>query len=133
MNQPQFRRVTGIGGVFFKARDPAALKAWYHDHLGIVPTDWAGTVFLWREMDDPARTGSTVWSPFPHDTAYFNPSAAPFMINYRVADLDRLLEALRREGVQVDDRIEQHEYGRFAWIMDPEGNRIELWEPPEGG
>lgn len=132
MKQPQFRRVTGIGGVFFKARDPNALKAWYHDHLGIAPTDRWGTVFVWREMDDPGRTGSTTWSPFPHDTAYFNPSAAPFMINYRVADLDRLLEALRREGVQVDDRIEQHEYGRFAWIMDPEGNRIELWEPAKG-
>jgi catechol 2,3-dioxygenase-like lactoylglutathione lyase family enzyme len=124
-------RVTGIGGVFFKANNPKALTDWYRRHLG-VPEDADGSVvFPWREEADRERPGKTVWSAFPRDTKYFEPSTAPFMINYRVRDLDRLLEELRREGVEVDPRIEEGEYGRFAWVMDPEGNRIELWEPPE--
>ena len=124
-------RVTGIGGVFFKANDPKALTDWYRRHLG-VPVDAGGyVVFPWREEADPRRVGKTVWSAFSRDTKYFEPSAAPFMINYRVRDLDRLLEELRREGVEADPRIEEGEDGRFAWVMDPEGNRIELWEPPE--
>jgi len=125
-------RVTGIGGIFFKAKEPQKLKAWYQDHLGIISGDDSPAIFHWREKDDPDRLGFTVWNPFPHDTKYFDPSPAPFMINYRVANLDRLLEQLRAEGVQVEDRIEEYEYGRFAWITDPEGNRIELWEPPKG-
>jgi len=124
-------RVTGIGGVFFKANNPKALTDWYRRHLG-VPVDADGSVvFPWWEEADRERPGKTVWSAFPRDTKYFEPSTAPFMINYRVRDLDRLLEELRREGVEVDPRIEEGEYGRFAWVMDPEGNRIELWEPPE--
>ena len=125
------KRVTGIGGIFFKAQDPEKLKAWYHEHLGLEPdSEVGGVAFKWREADQPETIGRTVWSPFPADTKYFAPSQASFMINYRVVDLDRLLDQLRREGVEVDDRIEDYEYGRFAWITDEEGNRIELWEPP---
>jgi len=124
-------RVTGIGGVFFKANDPKALTDWYRTHL-CVPVDAGGSVvFPWREEENRERLGKTVWSAFSRDTKYFEPSAAPFMIDYRVRDLARLLEELRREGVEVDPRIEEGEYGRFGWVMDPEGNRIELWEPPE--
>ncbi len=123
------QRVTGIGGIFFKARDPQQMMAWYSQHLGI-PASNAYAKFDWRDNDDPERQGSTVWALFPHDTNYFQPSASPFMINYRVADLDGLLAQLREEGVAVEDRIEEYDYGRFAWITDPEGNRIELWEPP---
>ena len=124
------KRVTGIGGIFFKAKDPTRLHDWYHAHLGIAPRADGTVAFEWREKDEPDRVGFTVWSPFPHDTRYFDPSAAPFMINYRVADLDALLAKLRAEGVDVEDRVEEYEYGRFGWVMDPEGNRIELWEPP---
>jgi len=122
------KRVTGIGGIFFKSKDPDSLKRWYGQHLGI-PADEHGHTFQWREESDPEQVGFTVWSPFPHDTKYFDPGTAPFMINYRVDDLDGLLAALREEGVTVEDRIESYDYGRFAWVTDPEGNRIELWEP----
>jgi predicted enzyme related to lactoylglutathione lyase len=124
-------KVTGIGGVFFKAQAPDKLRDWYRQHLGI-ESDSHGATFQWRHLDQPGRVGKTIWSPFPHDTGYFNPSEKPFMFNYRVANLDALLAELRNAGVAVDDRIEEYEYGRFAWIMDPEGNRIELWEPAEG-
>ncbi|MBI1805732.1 MAG: VOC family protein [Ignavibacteria bacterium] len=124
------KRVTGIGGIFFKSNDPTNMREWYRIHLGIESGN-DGASFEWREKEHPERIGYTVWSPFPGDTTYFNPSKAPFMINYRVADLDVLLDQLRQEGVPVEDRIEEYEYGRFAWIMDPEGNRIELWEPPK--
>lgn len=131
------RRVTGIGGIFFKALDPARLLAWYRDHLGL-PVEtwgrtWGGTEFEWREKDDPNRTGKTVWSVFDAGTHYFEPSAAPFMINYRVDNLDAVLAQLRAEGVEVDPRVEESEFGRFGWVMDPEGNRLELWEPPGSG
>jgi predicted enzyme related to lactoylglutathione lyase len=120
-------RVTGIGGIFFKARDPAALGAWYERHLGVTITWPTGTVFAWE------APGSTVWSAFAAETTYFAPSTAPFMINYRVADLARMLEQLRAAGVEVDPKSgEDSEYGKFGWCMDPEGNRIELWEPPPG-
>lgn len=125
------KRVTGIGGIFFKAKDPGRLQEWYRTHLGIAPKPHGTVMFEWREKDEPDRVGFTVWGPFPDDTRYFDPSPAPFMINYRVADLDALLAKLREEGVEVDDRVEEYEYGRFGWVMDPEGNRIELWEPPE--
>ena len=130
-------RVTGIGGIFFKARDPRQMMAWYSRHLGIgtdpgADADATYTEFTWREEEPPQRPGSTVWTLFPQDTHYFDPSASPFMINYRVADLDALLAQLCAEGVTVDERVEEYEYGRFGWITDPEGNRIELWEPPTG-
>ena len=125
-------RVTGIGGVFFKAKDQKQLSEWYEKHLGLKPDPSGGGVLLrWREIDDPERVGMTVWRLFKDDTKYFDPSRAPFMINYRVDDLDALLETLRAEGVEIDPRRDNHDYGRFAWIMDPEGNRIELWEPPK--
>ena len=125
------KRVTGIGGIFFKAKDPEGLKKWYQQHLGVPSDSTGGVAFRWREEDQPEKIGITVWAPFPVDTRYFEPSTAPFMINYRVTDLDGLLAQLREEGVWVDERMETYEYGRFAWIADPEGNRIELWEPIE--
>lgn len=124
-------RVTGIGGVFFRSRDPKALAEWYGEHLGIPLTPHGSWDFRWRDAEVPERPGRTVWSPFPKDTEYFGPQAVAFMINYRVDDLDGLLAELRDRGLAVDDRIEEYEYGRFAWITDPEGNRIELWEPAE--
>jgi predicted enzyme related to lactoylglutathione lyase len=120
-------QVTGIGGVFFKARDPAHMAAWYREHLGI-PTEDGHVDFAWREKDNPDKIGRTVWSIFPADTDYFGPSSASLMINYRVANLERMLEQLRRGGIAVE-KVEDYDYGRFAWITDPEGNRIELWEP----
>jgi len=120
--------VTGIGGIFFKAEDPKSLKEWYREHLGIDAGDY-GATFNWRDNNDPTKQGQTIWTPFPKDTKYFDPGTAPFMINYRVADLDGLVKALREEGVEV--KSESSEYGHFAWISDPEGNRIELWEPAD--
>lgn len=119
-------RVTGIGGIFFKARDPDQLKAWYHQHLG-VPLGEHGVV-VFASKDDPA--GQTVWSPFAHDTTYFAPSTASFMVNFRVRDLDAMLAQLRAAGARIDDKIDDGELGRFGWAMDPEGNRFELWQPP---
>lgn len=124
------KRVTGIGGIFFKAKNPDRLKEWYSKHLGVQIDETTCGSFKWRDHDDPNRTGRTVWAPFPSDTDYFAPSSAPFMINYRVENLDYVLEQLRKEGVTVEDRIEEYEYGRFGWAMDPDGNRIELWQPP---
>lgn len=125
-------RITGIGGIFFKGRNPDELSAWYRDHLGIEVQEGNMSIFQWREHDQPESEAMTVWSIFPADTTYFGPGSAPYMINYRVADLDAVLEELRAEGVQIDEKREDSEYGRFAWIFDPDGNRIELWQPPEG-
>jgi predicted enzyme related to lactoylglutathione lyase len=126
------KRVTGIGGIFFKARDPAALGAWYQTHLGIPLEAWGGAAFRWAGEHNPSGTGTTIWNPFAADTSYFAPSSAPFMVNYRVDDLHALLAALRAEGCTVDDKVEESEYGKFGWVMDPEGNRLELWQPPAG-
>jgi predicted enzyme related to lactoylglutathione lyase len=120
------KRVTGIGGVFFKSKDPKTLGAWYKKHLGIDVQEWGGAAFDWQ------GPGTTAWTLFPADTKHFAPSSAPFMINYRVHDLHGLLAALRAEGVRVDEKVQDTEYGRFGWIVDPEGNRVELWEPPAG-
>lgn len=125
-------RVVGIGGIFFKARDANALRAWYRRHLGLDIKDWGGVTFHWHEPDAPTPDGATVWSIFPATSTYFAPSAAPFMVNYRVLDLHAVLEALRAEGCDVDPKTETSEYGQFGWVMDPEGNRIELWQPPAG-
>jgi predicted enzyme related to lactoylglutathione lyase len=127
--QPQDAAVTGIGGVFFRADDPERVSAWYEQHLGI-PAGPAGATFLWREHDDPAVEGRTVWAAFPSNTDYFGPGDQEFMINYRVRDLDGLLERLVAAGVQQVDTLEEYAYGRFAWVLDVEGNRVELWEPP---
>ncbi|MBQ0930517.1 VOC family protein [Ideonella alba] len=125
------RRVTGIGGIFFKARDPQALAAWYRTHLGLAVDGWGGVAFRWAD-DNPAGAGTTIWTPFKDDTAYFAPSTAPFMVNFRVEDLHGLLAALRAEGCQVLDKVEESEYGKFGWVLDPEGNKLELWQPPPG-
>ncbi|HMO15412.1 MAG TPA: VOC family protein [Pirellulaceae bacterium] len=126
------QRVTGIGGIFFKAKDPQALGAWYQKHLGINVEDWGGAAFQWAGPQNPTGVGTTIWSPFKQETDYFAPSQATFMINYRVHDLDALLEALRIEGCQVDAKVEESESGKFGWVIDPEGNKVELWQPPVG-
>jgi predicted enzyme related to lactoylglutathione lyase len=121
-------KVTGIGGVFFKSKDPKATTEWYHKNLG-VPVTEQGSFFPWKELEHPERTARTVWSPFDQGTEYFQPSTSEFMINYRVADLDKLLAQLRVAGVQIVGKTEDYPYGRFAWIVDPEGRKIELWQP----
>jgi predicted enzyme related to lactoylglutathione lyase len=126
------KRVTGIGGIFFKSKDPKALAEWYRDHLGINIEDWGGAAFRWVSPDNPTGVGTTVWSPFKADTTYFEPSQAPFMVNYRVADLHALLAALRSEGCNVVDKVEESEFGKFGWVIDPEGNKLELWQPLAG-
>jgi predicted enzyme related to lactoylglutathione lyase len=120
-------RVTGIGGVFFKARDPEALRDWYRRHLEIDVQPWGGAAFAWQ--DDAGGRGVTAWSISPGTSDYYPGS---FMINYRVADLASVLAALRAEGCQVDDKTEESEFGKFGWVTDPEGNRVELWQPPAG-
>ncbi len=124
------KRVTGIGGIFFRARDPAALRAWYQAHLGIDVQDWGGTAFRWVDAEDKPVGGMTVWSI--GDGANFAPGTASFMVNYRVADLHGLLAQLRREGCEVLEPMDDPHFGKFGWVIDPEGNKVELWEPPEG-
>jgi predicted enzyme related to lactoylglutathione lyase len=128
------KRVTGIGGIFFKSEDPKKLKAWYGQHLDLKITDW-GSTFYWIDPNDPAAKvpARTEWSPFKNDTTYFSPSEKPFMFNYRVENLVELLKVLGDEGVTVVGAMEEYPYGKFGWIMDPEGNKIELWEPKDGG
>ena len=126
------KRVTGIGGVFFKAKDAPALQAWYKRHLGIDVQDWGGTAFTWTGDDGTPVGGMTVWCIAPGQSNQFAPSSAPFMINYRVEDLHALLETLRQEGCNVLEKIDDSEYGRFGWVIDPEGNKVELWQPPAG-
>jgi len=123
------KKVTGIGGIFFKANDQPKMLEWYEKNLGIKADPNYGTSFEWREKDDPQKEGQTAWSVFKSESKYFE---QPYMINYRVDDLDALLEALEAEGVRIDPKRDNAEYGKFAWIYDPEGNRIELWEPPKG-
>ena len=123
------KRVIGIGGVFFKAKDPEKLRAWYQKHLGLEVEAYGSVVFHCPESEEERKNAQTVWSLFPGDTKHFDPSSAPFMINYRVENLARLVEQLRSEGVAVDECTEESDYGRFGWVMDPEGNKIELWEP----
>ena len=123
-------RVTGVGGVFLRSADPKALGAWYRDHLGLDVSDWGGAIFPWG--GDGSPPGMTIWSAFAQDTDYMAPGTASFMINFRVADLDALLDALRAEGCNVVDKTERSEQGAFGWVIDPEGNKVELWEPPAG-
>ena len=125
--EAQTEQVTGIGGVFFKVKDPKAMAAWYRTNLGI-QSKGGYTDFTWRDKDHPEEVGHTAWRIFPTNTTYFGQSSSSLMINYRVANLDRMLEQLRRSGVKIE-KVEDYDYGRWAWITDPEGNRIELWEP----
>lgn len=124
------KRVTGIGGVFFRANDPVELRSWYKTHLGIDVQEWGGAAFRWVDAAGAPTNGTTAWSI--GDGTYFAPSNATFMVNYRVADLHGLLRLLREEGCQVLEKVEQSEFGLFGWVMDPEGNKVELWQPPEG-
>ena len=126
MSNKDLKRVTGIGGVFFKCDDPKATNEWYKDHLGI-PVGPYGWSFEWKDKD--GNIGTTQWSTFKVDTKHFAPSEKPFMMNYRVHDLEALLKALKEEGVTIVGEMESYDYGKFGWIMDPEGNKIELWEP----
>jgi predicted enzyme related to lactoylglutathione lyase len=122
------KRVTGIGGLFFKTEDPSATKNWYKKHLGFNTDDW-GCTFWWKDKE--GNDCSTQWSPFQKDTTYFEPSKKDFMFNYRVENLTELLEILKEEGVKVIDKVEEYEYGKFGWIIDLDGNKIELWEPKD--
>lgn len=122
------KRVTGIGGIFFKTKDPQKTREWYQKHLGL-KTDQYGTSFEWRQAEDPAKKGYTAWSPFKDNSDYFGKSDQEYMINYRVEDLEALVEELKKEGVKIVDEIQSFEYGKFVHIEDPNGHRIELWEP----
>ena len=122
------KKVTGIGGIFFKCQDPDKMKEWYNQQLGLV-TDQYGSLFEFRHADDPDQKGYLQWSPFSQDTKYFEPSKKDFMINYLVENLERLVKELKKNGVTVVDEIEKLEYGKFVHILDPENNKIELWEP----
>jgi predicted enzyme related to lactoylglutathione lyase len=124
----ELKRVTGIGGIFFKCKDPKKVRAWYADHLGLVTNSY-GAVFEWYQGADSTKKGFTQWSPFKENTTYFGSSEKDFMINYRVANIELLIDELKKEGVTVLDTIETFDYGKFAHIMDIEGNKIELWQP----
>ncbi len=124
-------RVTGVGGVFLRTKDPKATAKWYAEYLGITLADFNGTAFMWSD-EVPAGSGMTAWSAFPQDTEYFGDSGQPFMIDYRVDDLDALLTDLAAKGVWVDPKRQEEVYGKFAWIKDCDGNRVELWQPLEG-
>ena len=125
-------RVTGIGGIFIKAKDPKALQAWYKRHLGIDVQAWGGAAFRWADADGNPIAGTTAWSIMSTESDTFAPSTAAFMVNYRVADVRGLLKALKEEGCNVLDKLDESEFGKFGWVMDPEGNKVELWEPPPG-
>ncbi len=122
------KKVTGIGGIFFKCKDPKKMRAWYAENLGL-NTNQYGAVFEWRQGADTAKKGFTQWSPFSEKTKYFEPSTKDFMINYRVENLEALVAQLKNNGVTIVDSIEAFDYGKFVHIMDIEGNKIELWEP----
>lgn len=126
MSNKELKRVTGLGGFFFKTKNPAATRDWYSNHLGI-PTDQYGWTFRWK--DNEGNECSTQWSPFGADTTYFSPSEKPFMMNFRVHDLEALLAALKEEGVTIVGEMQTYDYGKFGWILDPDGNKIELWQP----
>ena len=126
------KRVTGIGGIFFNAKDPVALRAWYKQHLGIDVQEWGGTAFTWTDASGNPTAGTTVWSIGAADGGHFAPSKATFMVNYRVEDLAGLLQSLRDEGCNVLEKTDDSEYGKFGWVIDPEGNKVELWQPPPG-
>jgi predicted enzyme related to lactoylglutathione lyase len=124
----KMKKVTGIGGIFFKCKDPNKMKEWYKTHLGLDTDQW-GTNFEWRQGADTTKKGFTQWSPFSENTKHFEPSKKEFMINYRVENLEELVEQLIKEGITITDKIESFEYGKFVHILDIEGNKIELWEP----
>ena len=121
------KRVTGIGGIFFKCADPAATRSWYAQHLGLDESPY-GTNFEWRDADNPGKKGSTVWSPFAKDSKYFGSESQEFMVNFRVENLEWLLAELKKEGIEQVGEMQVFDYGKFAHITDPDGHKIELWE-----
>lgn len=127
-----YKKVTGIGGIFFKSEDPQKTKKWYAEKLGLVENDY-GSMFEFRKSSKPEEKAYLQWSPMPADTEYFRPSTKEFMINFRVENLERLIEDLREDGVEIAGEIQSFEYGKFAHVIDPEGNKVELWEPPAAG
>ena len=127
-NQTETKKVTGIGGIFFKCKDPKKIREWYQTHLGL-NTNQYGAVFEWRQGADSTKKGFTNWNPFKETTKYFEPSTKDFMINYRVENMEVLVEQLKKDGVTITDTIEKVDYGKFVHIMDVEGNKVELWEP----
>jgi predicted enzyme related to lactoylglutathione lyase len=129
-NTKKMKKVTGIGGIFFKCKDPKAVNEWYKMHLGFDTTPY-GTSFEWREADDSTKKGLTQWNTFPEKTKFFEPSTKDFMINYRVENLEALVDELKKENVTIVDKIESYDYGKFVHILDPEGNKIQLWEPKD--
>lgn len=128
MSNNKTPKVTGIGGIFFRCKSPDKVKEWYKEYLGLAVNQW-GSSFEFRNADRPDEINYLQWSPFKEDTEYFNPSEKQFMINYRVQNIEGLVEKLKAGGVVVVDEIEEYDYGKFVHIMDPEGNKIELWEP----
>lgn len=122
------KKVTGLGGVFFKCDNPKSMNEWYAKNLGLATSDY-GATFEWRQADNPSQKGTTAWCTFPQDTKYFNPSDKQFMINYRVENIVALVDELKKDHVTVIDEIQDSEYGKFVHVLDPEGNIIELWEP----
>lgn len=126
-NNNKMKRVTGIGGVFFKSKDPKKITDWYQKHLGL-DTNPYGATFEWYESPDSTKKAQTQWTPFPESTKYFEPSQQDFMINYRVENLEALVEELKKEGVTIVDKIEAFDYGKFVHILDGEGNKVQLWE-----
>ena len=129
-NTTKMKKVTGIGGIFFKCKDPKQTMEWYKTHLGIETTPY-GAKFEWYQAEDSTKKASTAWSPFSETTKYFEPSTKDFMINYRVENIEALVEELKKEGVTVVDKIETYDYGKFVHIIDNEGNKVELWEPKD--
>jgi predicted enzyme related to lactoylglutathione lyase len=127
-NKTTMNKVTGIGGIFFKCKDPKQMKEWYKTHLGLNTNEY-GATFEWRQESDSTKKGSTQWSPFAETTKYFEPSTKDYMINYRVENLEALVEQLKKEGVTIVDKIETFDFGKFVHIIDVEGNKVELWEP----
>ena len=123
------KRVTGLGGVFFKARNPQQMREWYSKHLGVPNMESYGGTFIWRKKEEPDQLGYTAWSVMDEQTDYYKPSESEFMINYRVADLEGLLRVLSEEGIELVGEVDKQDYGKFGWIMDPDGNKVELWEP----
>ncbi|TCJ14128.1 VOC family protein [Flaviaesturariibacter flavus] len=123
------KKVTGIGGIFFKTKDTEATKAWYSEHLGLTETPGMGVVFAWRPFDNPSSAACSIWSPFKETTNHFSPSEHDYMINYRVADLEGLLAELKAAGVTVVGDMQVYDFGKFGWVLDPDGRKIELWEP----
>lgn len=126
------KRVTGIGGIFLTSPDPTTLRAWYQRHLGIDVQVWGGAAFSWAEGAKGPDVGTTIWSVTDAKPDAFAPSTAPFMVNYRVADLHALVKVLREEGCNVLEEVSDSEYGIFGWVIDPDGNKVELWQPPAG-